>query len=135
MGKPIFIFGIYETGLHDEEKEFYPHIELGKLDHELKMARLKLRRSYQIQKRFEEQMNLEIQYELGLEDMPATAPRLKILDHTGQINLYTKLIMKLEIVHKQLTDDLSKKDVIEEFVSQFREFSDQAVATLPGGAM
>lgn len=48
-------YGLYEVGLHEDEKELWPHLKTGDLTDEINLCRLNLRRHCRAQKLWEEQ--------------------------------------------------------------------------------
>jgi len=162
--KRALTHGLYEAGLHEEEKVIYDTIMLGSVDEELKMLKIKLRRCHRAQRMWEEQ-RIEVNEELedtltgdktrnhfDVESVEEHAghyldkkgkkhriSKRKIIrskkDFSADILRYTRLVADLEIKRKELIQGLGDKDFIEKMVKEFRGFSDGAVGTLPGGEM
>ena len=157
------IHGLYSIGLHDYEKPIYEEIGLGTLDDELKMAKIRLRRAHKAQRMWEEQrgaVGIEVDKgEVGkkarkylhVRSIEVTSGKYytkdgeerevsnkKVIrskrDFSQEIVRLTKLVADLEIKRKELIGDAMNKDKVHELVLSFREFSDEAMATLPGGS-
>jgi len=155
--------GIYGVGLHADEYEIYDSIELGTLDEEIRLARVRLRRCLRAQRWWEEQRNKvheeielgELAGEYGKKHLDITSVeerkgtylnkdgeekdtwQRKILrskiDYQKEIRASTNLIKELEKTRKELQEKMADKDFMEKVVGLFRDFSSDAIGTLPGG--
>jgi hypothetical protein len=100
--------GLYSDRIFDDEKRIYPAIEVGNLDEEIKMLKIKLRRTHGAQKILEKQHRSE------------------------EIRSLSTLIGQVELKRKKLMAT-GCENFTEKIVQRFREVSDEAFAKLTGG--
>jgi len=159
-----FKHGLYaDVGLHEDEVAMYLMIELGVLDEEVKMTKIKLMRAHRAQKMWEEE---KFKLEEEVEELEKLGPvgkkylelssweeysgeyvdkegelknvsKRKVVrtkhDFSNKIFKYTKLVAEMELKRKELVEKLGDKELIEKMVDHFRGFTDDAASTMPGG--
>ena len=139
--------GFYARGLHKREKERWAAIPLGTIEDELRMARVKLNRAWEAQKKWEEQqerdpstLDVEGVHETlsqGTDDKGkkiASMTRRTIRrkrDFSDEIAKFTRLVANLEKLRAELLSHEKSEDFIGSVAEKLRAFTEQAEATVP----
>ena len=101
--------GIYSEFLTDDENELAETIELGRVDDELKLCRIRLRRALEAEYAAQEELEIdeEIYREGGGDNVAAHEKKLKKRDYSTAID---KILGRIESLERTRRDLLKKDD-------------------------
>ncbi len=96
--------GIYQKHLTDDEQDQYEAIELGAVDHELRLTRIRLARALAAENKADGQPELEeiTENDGGGEGVPYETRKRKVRDYASIIDKLTARIESLERTRKHL---------------------------------